>query len=354
MLPTLESLGVIPSQRVTSSAPHKTVTVAHPVVTDLTVYITSPTDSSSIFEPDPQIWHRLEKELFLHKSPSQQRAWLYVALVNEEHLEPEDFIVMDIIVGEPPSGQGSGSFWESRPGGISLLRGKFSGKIGQAVTEVDILFGMDAVDPRPHWSLMQSPLQLHAQPNLPVARLSVLYGRAKSKPDTPATLRVRKDGRFKIVQISDTHMVTGVGVCKDAIDAHGRNLPESEADPLTVNFIEKILDIESPDLVIFTGDQLHHDIPDSQSALFKVVAPIIERSIPFAAVFGNHDSEGAHALSRKCLLPGYSQYTERSIKSLGNPMCPIWYKLLWAAKSLCIFVRLGLGDDACPFLLTRL
>jgi len=57
------------------------------------------------------------------------------------------------------------------------------------------------------------------------------------------------------------------------------------------------LDVEKPDLVILTGDQLHHDIPDSQSALFKVVAPIIERSIPFAAVFGNHDSEGIHALS---------------------------------------------------------
>lgn len=99
--------------------------------------------------------------------------------------------------------------------------------------------------------------------------------------------------------MSDTHMVTGVGVCKDAVDADGNFLPESEADPLTVNFIEKILDVEKPDLVILTGDQLHHDIPDSQSALFKVVAPIIKRSISFAVVFGNHVSEGIHALSRK-------------------------------------------------------
>ena len=80
------------------------------------------------------------------------------------------------------------------------------------------------------------------------------------------------------------------------------NLPESEADPLTVNFIGKTLDVEKPDLVILTGDQLHHDISDSHTALLKVVAPIIERSIPFAAVFGNHDSEGIHALSRELLL----------------------------------------------------
>jgi predicted phosphodiesterase len=76
-------------------------------------------------------------------------------------------------------------------------------------------------------------------------------------------------------------------------------LPESEADLLTVDFIGRILNIEKPDLVILTGDQLHHDIPDSQSAPFKVVAPITERSIPFAAVFGNHDSEGIQALSRE-------------------------------------------------------
>jgi predicted MPP superfamily phosphohydrolase len=146
---------------------------------------------------------------------------------------------------------------------------------------------------------MDSSFQLNAQPKVLAARLSILRGRAKPRSDAGPVLRVREDGSFKIVQISDTHMVTGVGFCKDAVDADGNFLPESEADPLTVNFIEKILDVERPDLVILTGDQLHHDIPDSQSALFKVVAPIIKRSIPFAAVFGNHDSEGIHALSRK-------------------------------------------------------
>jgi metallophosphoesterase superfamily enzyme len=85
----------------------------------------------------------------------------------------------------------------------------------------------------------------------------------------------------------------------DAIDANGNYLSTREADPLTVKFMEKVLRDEKPDLVIFTGDQLHHDLPDSLTALLKVVAPIIERSIPFAVVFGNHDSEGTHALSRE-------------------------------------------------------
>ncbi|PQE13066.1 Phosphatase DCR2 protein [Rutstroemia sp. NJR-2017a BBW] len=270
--------------------------IAHPVVTDLTICVFSPNDPPSTCELDLRIWHRIEKDLFLYTS--QQSAWLYVALANEEDLTAEDLLVTDIRVGEPPPNSSSGDSWESRPCGIWVLRSKFSGKIDQAVTEVDVLFGIDAVDPRPQWTLMRSPLQLNAPPNIPIARISILHGRSKPRSDVRPALRVRKDGKFKIVQISDTHMITGVGVCRDAIDADGKDLPESEADPLTVEFIGKILDVERPDLVVLTGDQLHHDIPDSQSAIFKVVSPIIEREIPFAAVFGNHDSEGVHALSR--------------------------------------------------------
>jgi len=49
---------------------------------------------------------------------------------------------------------------------------KFSGKIDQAVTDVDVLFGVDSVDPRQQWTLMGSSLQLNAQPKVPVARLT--------------------------------------------------------------------------------------------------------------------------------------------------------------------------------------
>jgi hypothetical protein len=51
--------------------------------------------------------------------------------------------------------------------------------------------------------------------------------------------------------------------------------------------------------MIFAGDKLYYDIPDSQSALFKVVTPIIKRLIPFAAVFSNYNSKGIHVLPRK-------------------------------------------------------
>ena len=148
MLRSLKFLKVFHSKTATSSTTYTTAAVAHPVVIDLTVRIFPPTVSPSTCELNSRIWHRKEKELYLHTS--QKSTWLYVALANEEELTAEDLLVMDIRVGkQPPLNPSSGRSWARRPGGIWVLRSKFSGKIDQAVTEVDILFGVDAVDPRP-------------------------------------------------------------------------------------------------------------------------------------------------------------------------------------------------------------
>ncbi|PVH81964.1 Metallo-dependent phosphatase [Cadophora sp. DSE1049] len=286
----------------TSSHSSVYLDTAGTVITDLTICFCSAPESPSSCEQcalDGRNWHRIEKDLYLHSA--KQTAWLHVARTKETDLTPDDLVLRDIRVGE--SDDSSDKSWDSRPCGIWVRRTNYAGDIQQAVTQLDVLFGSDAVDPRPQWDIMQESLQLKAKIEVPVARLSILKGRPKAKPNGPGpALRANPSGKFKILQISDTHMVTGVGTCKDAIDGHGKALPESVADPLTVIFLGKILDEEKPDLVILTGDQLHHDIPDSQSAIFKVVAPLIERSIPWAAVFGNHDSEGTYALSREAQM----------------------------------------------------
>ncbi|KAI0513012.1 Metallo-dependent phosphatase-like protein [Xylaria bambusicola] len=278
------------------------MTIDNSYVTDITIRFGPPI--CPVTSPGPeatsrQRGHRIEKDLYLYSAESS--AWLYIATINDADLRIDDLVVTDVKVGEHNTrDEDLGLGWESRPAGVWIRRNKYR-ESHQSVLDLDVLFGLDAVDPRPQWTLMQQPLQLNASLDIPIARLTIRRGRAAPEPKDPhppTPLRARKNGKFKIVQISDTHMVTGVGVCKDAIDADGNFLPQSVADPLTVDFIGGILDVERPDLVILTGDQLHHDILDSQSAIFKVTAPIIARSIPFATVFGNHDAEGTHALSR--------------------------------------------------------
>jgi 3',5'-cyclic AMP phosphodiesterase CpdA len=273
------------------------------VITDLTVSFESTpssTYSNSTFKTTD--WHRIEKDLYLH-ALAGQTAWLHIAQAKQEDLTSSHLVVTGVRIGEPALGTDIKHTWESRPAGLWVRRSNYTGDLQNVVTGVDVLFGTDAVDPRMQWSLLREPLQLkNGSPRIPIARPTIRRGWHKPSSERP-TLRAQDDGSFRIVQISDTHMVTGVGCCNDAIDADGQPLPESEADPLTAKFMGALLDAEKPDLVVLTGDQLHHDILDSQTALFKVVAPVIERSIPWVAVFGNHDSEGNFALSRKRSIP---------------------------------------------------
>lgn len=126
--------------------------ISYPIVTDLTVHFSS--HSVSICEPDSRIWHRIKKNLYLHAS--DQKTWVYIALVNKQKFATKNLLVINIIIGNPP--QNSKLLWERRPGGIWVRRGEFNGKIDDFVTKVDVLFGMDAVDPRPKWAFIRSPI----------------------------------------------------------------------------------------------------------------------------------------------------------------------------------------------------
>ncbi|HUH33839.1 MAG TPA: metallophosphoesterase family protein [Daejeonella sp.] len=85
-------------------------------------------------------------------------------------------------------------------------------------------------------------------------------------------LTFNSDGKFRIVQFTDIHAVCESGETDHAYD-----------------IMNKILDIEKPDFVIYTGDIVTDNNP---AALWEKVTSLpSKRNIPFAVVFGNHDSE---------------------------------------------------------------
>jgi hypothetical protein len=281
----------------------KHIDVPNPVVTDLTIASsdTLPTLTG------PRTWYRVEKDLHLHSLV--RKCWLFVQLTSEEALSTNEKVIYDVCIHGKHQEEFINQEWEQRRGGIWLRRKAFNNDIVRCVTDATVLFGEDAVDPRPQWSLLQTPLSTVADLHTPAPRLSIRHGREVLRK-LPRSLTMNTRQKFRILQISDTHMVTGTGICKDAIDASGNRVPNFPADPRTIAFIESILDIEKPDLVILAGDQLHHGIADTETALYKVLAPIIKKSIPFAAVFGNHDDEGEHVLSRESQLHGPHDFLE--------------------------------------------
>jgi predicted phosphodiesterase len=84
-----------------------------------------------------------------------------------------------------------------------------------------------------------------------------------------------QDGKFTIVQFTDIHWRNG-----EAKDMASRRL------------MELVLEAERPDLVVFTGDVIDstHCV-DARQSFRDAVLPAERAGVPWAAVFGNHDTE---------------------------------------------------------------
>mmetsp|Transcript_31959 Transcript_31959/g.56438 ORF Transcript_31959/g.56438 Transcript_31959/m.56438 type:complete len:687 (-) Transcript_31959:64-2124(-) len=100
---------------------------------------------------------------------------------------------------------------------------------------------------------------------------------------TPALVPNDGASTFKILQLADLHF---------GEDLDGTWGPEQ--DRKTLEAVRFVLDEERPNLVVFSGDQITgeslHRQEDREKMLARLVEPLEARDIPWATVFGNHDS----------------------------------------------------------------
>ena len=135
-------------------------------------------------------------------------------------------------------------------------------------------------------------------------------------------LRFRSDGKFKILQFTDTHYIAG-----------------DNRSPRALKNVIEMLDSEKPDLVIHTGDIIFGK-PAEQS-LREILAPIGERNIPFAVAMGNHD--GQYDKSRKEVfdiiktLPGNINHGIEGIYGDSNDLLTIQGSDGQAKRALFLF-----------------
>jgi len=120
-------------------------------------------------------------------------------------------------------------------------------------------------------------------------------------------LRCHADGSFTIAQFTDTHFENGTA-----------------DDRRTTALMEQVLDLEQPDLALFTGDVLGPDCRDAVAAWRMATAPLTRRRLPWAAVFGNHDDEGGSASRPELMaiqrsIPGcLTRPGPATVSGLGN------------------------------------
>ncbi len=124
-------------------------------------------------------------------------------------------------------------------------------------------------------------------------------------------LRFGADGKFKIVVFAD---------CQDDADPNDK----------MIEMIENALDVEKPDLVAFTGDNVVVTIESSfRTGAQKIIQPLIDRNIPYVYTFGNHDDE--YGMSKETMHNVYMSLgtcltydADPSLNGFGNCNVPIY------------------------------
>ena len=104
------------------------------------------------------------------------------------------------------------------------------------------------------------------------------FSSGKFYREKPKPLKFGKDGKFRILHITDIHDVEPI-----MDDDENRAIPES-CDIETLNVIEKLVDKTNPDLVVFGGDNISGYWQEFtynyvQSTIQKITEPIRKRNI---------------------------------------------------------------------------
>ncbi|KAG6254882.1 hypothetical protein E4U24_007160 [Claviceps purpurea] len=113
-------------------------------------------------------------------------------------------------------------------------------------------------------------------------------------------LAFNKDGDFRISIFEDLHFG------ENAWDSWG---PQQDIN--SVQVLNKVLDAESPDLVVLNGDLITGEnayLENSTVYIDKIVQPLVQRRLSWASTYGNHDHNfnisARDILAREKMFPG--------------------------------------------------
>ena len=128
---------------------------------------------------------------------------------------------------------------------------------------------------------------------------------------TQKALRFRENGRFRVLAVSDFHA-------------------GAQYHPMLRIGLDALIEHTDPDFVMIAGDQcLERDTVDAVRDYFaEIIEPVTKRSLPWGAVFGNHDRETgvdiAQEMAAYVQIPGcMAEAGPEELHGVGNYRLPV-------------------------------
>ncbi|POV97022.1 hypothetical protein PSHT_14802 [Puccinia striiformis] len=130
-----------------------------------------------------------------------------------------------------------------------------NGTVYQPITEINILWSRKTDLTQPWWGFERLNKPVFDGDNLmDHIQCDVVVRRQIVEPPVAPSLNFQKDGKFKIMQISDLHFSASGGKCISADQI--KTCEQDGADLTTKKFLSKAIKEARPDLIVLGGDQL--------------------------------------------------------------------------------------------------
>lgn len=177
------------------------------------------------------------------------------------------------------------------------------------INEISVIWSPKSDLTRPWWGFERLDKPVFDGDNeMDHIQCDIAVRRDLLRPPSPPSLTFQKDGRFKIMQISDLHFSASGGECQSA-----NGVPSCEklgADTVTMEWLTKAILEAKPDLIVLGGDQLlgSGNTFDTISTLTKIGHFFADIKIPWTAVFGNHDADKSLAIEEQMYLLKHMPY----------------------------------------------
>jgi hypothetical protein len=147
------------------------------------------------------------------------------------------------------------------------------------------------------------------------------------------------NGSFKIAQFTDTHY----------------RVNQKDIAIESVRLIEETLDTEKPQLVVYTGDIVTNKtkfVGNITQGWDDILAPCIERKIPYAVVFGNHEKDNSEMTRREIvnyIAPKPYNLTQVSPPTITTGDTDYVLEIFAEDKIVNLIYCIDSGDTGCPF-----